>query len=119
VNGRIFNTCFCFVGVNSDAADVHKHLEMGRIHLESRQFTDALTHYHAAVEGDPSNYQTYYKRALVFLALGKYNQALKDLDKVIELKYDFTAAVLQRANLLLKQGRLNDAHIDFEHVVRI
>jgi DnaJ family protein C protein 3 len=104
-------------GVDSGSADVHKHLEMGRIHLESRQFADALTHYHAAVEGDPDNYQTYYKRALVFMALGKYSQALKDLDRVIELKHDFTSAVLQRASLLLKQGRLNEAHIDFEQVV--
>ncbi|CAL8114182.1 unnamed protein product [Orchesella dallaii] len=105
-------------GVNSGAADVHKHLEMGRIHLENRQFSDALTHFHAAVEGDPENYQIYFKRALVFLALGKYNQALKDLDKVIELKSDFTPAVLQRANLLLKQGQLDKAHIDYENVLR-
>jgi DnaJ family protein C protein 3 len=52
------------------------------------------------------------------MALGKYNQALKDLDKVIELKGDFTTALLQRANLLLKQGKLDDAHVDFERVVR-
>lgn len=90
---------------------------MGRIHLENRQFSDALTHFHAAVEGDPENYQIYFKRALVFLALGKYNQALKDLDKVIDIKTDFTPAVLQRANLLLKQGHLDKAHIDYENVV--
>jgi len=106
-------------GVDSGTADVHKHLEMGRIHLENRQFSDALTHFHAAVEGDPNNYQIYYKRALVFMALGKYNQALKDFDKVIELKSDFPAAILQRANLLLKQGQLGQAHIDFENVLRV
>ncbi len=103
--------------MNSGAADVQKHLEMGRMHLENRQFSDALTHFHAAVEGDPNNYQTYFRRALVFLALGKYNQALKDFDKVIELKSDFSSAVLQRANLLLKQGQLDQAHVDFENVV--
>ena len=52
------------------------------------------------------------------MALGKYHQALKDFDKVIELKPDFSAAVLQRASLLLKQGQLDKAHIDFESVVR-
>jgi DnaJ family protein C protein 3 len=91
---------------------------MGRIHLENRQFSDALTHFHAAVEGDPSNYQTYFKRALVFMALGKYNQALKDFSKVIEIKPDFSAAILQRASLLLKQGQLDLSHIDFENVLR-
>lgn len=108
-------------GVDSGAAagDVQKHVDMGLKHLEHRQFSDALTQFHAAVEGDPTNYQIYFKRALVFLALGKYNQALRDLDKVIELKSDFTVAVLQRANLLLKQGQLDRAHIDFENVVSI
>lgn len=105
------------LGVNSGNAEVDRHLEMGRLHLENRQFSDALTHFHAAVEGDPNNYQIYYKRALVLLALGKYHQALKDFDKVIELKPDFSAAVLQRASLLLKQGQLAAAHIDFENVV--
>ena len=52
------------------------------------------------------------------MALGKYHQALKDFDKVIELKPDFSAAVLQRASLLLKQGQLDKAHVDFESVVR-
>lgn len=52
-----------------------------------------------------------------FNNLGKYNQALKDLDRVIELKFDFTTALLQRANLLLKQGKLDDAHVDYERVV--
>lgn len=113
---------FCFgytVGATSRSDEVQKHLDMGRLHLENRQFSDALTHFHAAVEGDPNNYQTYFKRALVFLALGKYNQARKDFDKVIELKPDFTSAILQRGNLLLKQGQLDLAHIDFEDVVPI
>lgn len=34
---------------------------------------------------------TYFKRATVFLALGKSRSALPDLDKVVELKPDFTA----------------------------
>ena len=42
-------------------------------------------------EGDPKNYMTFYKRATVYLALGKSKSALPDLDKVIELKPDFTS----------------------------
>lgn len=55
------------------------------------QFADALTHYHAAVELDPSNYQTLYRRATVYLAMGKSKAAIPDLDKVVELKSDFIA----------------------------
>ncbi|XP_012892303.1 PREDICTED: dnaJ homolog subfamily C member 3-like, partial [Dipodomys ordii] len=41
--------------------------------------------------GDPDNYIAYYRRATVFLAMGKSKAALPDLTKVIELKMDFTA----------------------------
>lgn len=34
---------------------------------------------------------TYFRRATVYLAMGKSKSALPDLDKVIELKQDFTA----------------------------
>ena len=42
-------------------------------------------------EGDPSNYMTYFRRATVYLAMGKSKSAIPDLDKVIELKPDFVA----------------------------
>lgn len=43
------------------------------------------------LDGDPDNYIAYYRRATVFLAMGKSKAALPDLSKVIELKMDFTA----------------------------
>ncbi len=61
---------------------------------------------------------TYFKRATVYLALGKHKAALDDLNEVIQLKPDFLAARLQRGSVLLKQGRLDEAHIDFEWVLR-
>ena len=42
-------------------------------------------------EGDPKNYLTYYKRAAVFLAMGKSKSALPDLSRAILLKPDFLA----------------------------
>ena len=42
-------------------------------------------------EEDPQNYVPYYRRATVYLAMGKSKSALPDLDKVIELKPDFIA----------------------------
>ena len=40
-------------------------------------------------DADPNNYMSYYKRATVFLALGRSRPALADLDKVIQIKNDF------------------------------
>uniref|UniRef100_A0A8C8K4Q7 J domain-containing protein n=1 Tax=Oncorhynchus tshawytscha TaxID=74940 RepID=A0A8C8K4Q7_ONCTS len=98
--------------------EIEQHLEMGRKLLAAGQLAEALSHYHYAVEGDSKNYLTYYKRAAVFLAMGKSKSALPDLTRAIQLKPDFLAARLQRGNILLKQGNTQDAREDFETVVR-
>ncbi|XP_066578666.1 dnaJ homolog subfamily C member 3b [Amia ocellicauda] len=97
--------------------EIEQHLEMGRKLLAAGQLAEALSHYHSAVEGDSKNYLTYYKRAAVFLAMGKSKSALPDLSKAIELKPDFLAARLQRGNILLKQGNTQEARQDFEAVL--
>ncbi|XP_006627502.2 dnaJ homolog subfamily C member 3b [Lepisosteus oculatus] len=98
--------------------EIEHHLEMGRKLLAAGQLAEALSHYHSAVEGDSKNYLTYYKRAAVFLAMGKSKSALPDLSKAIELKPDFLAARLQRGNIFLKQGSTQEAREDFEAVLR-
>lgn len=114
----ILSLDICLMGVYSASKDVEEHLAMGKKLLAAGQLAEALSHYHAAVEGDKQNYLTYFRRATVYLALGKSKSALPDLDKVMELKPDFTAARLQRGNVLLKQGKLQDAKEDFETVIQ-
>uniref|UniRef100_A0A4W4DYZ5 J domain-containing protein n=1 Tax=Electrophorus electricus TaxID=8005 RepID=A0A4W4DYZ5_ELEEL len=97
--------------------EIEQHLEMGRKLLAAGQLAEALSHYHSAVEGDSKNYLTYYKRAAVFLAMGKSKSALPDLTRAIELKPDFLAARIQRGNILLKQGNIQEAREDFQAVV--
>ncbi len=89
------------------------------------------------LDADPNNYMSYYKRATVFLALSRPRPALADLDKVIQLKNDFMAVIknvnktgftinfvyvsfqarVQRGSVLVKTGRLDEAHIELEKVV--
>jgi DnaJ family protein C protein 3 len=110
-------TVSAVVGISSE--DIEVHLEKGRILLSQGNYNDALTHYQAAVEADKTNYLTYYKRATVLLALGRHKSALDDLNEVIHLKPDFLAARGQRGALLFKQGKLDEAHIDLEFVLRV
>ncbi|KAL5004932.1 hypothetical protein ScPMuIL_018388 [Solemya velum] len=106
----------------SSSQEVDQHLDMGKKLLAAGQLAEALSHYHAAVDGDPSNYMTFreirFRRATVYLALGKSRSALPDLDKVIELKPDFTHAVIQRANVFLKQGKIDAATEDYKRVLQ-
>ncbi|XP_044293715.1 dnaJ homolog subfamily C member 3 isoform X2 [Varanus komodoensis] len=91
---------------------------MGKKLLAAGQLADALSHFHAAIEGDSDNYLAYYRRATVYLAMGKSKAAIRDLSKVVELKQDFTSARLQRGNLLLKQGKFDEAEEDFKKVLQ-
>ncbi|XP_033225841.1 dnaJ homolog subfamily C member 3 [Belonocnema kinseyi] len=108
----LFDVFFDAVG-GVTQLEVDRHLQLGRDFLAKGQLQDALLQYHAAVEGDPNNYLTYYKRGTVYLALGKAKFALLDLEKVLDLKPDFTAARLQHGIVLLKQGQLDGATNDF------
>ncbi|XP_021174744.2 dnaJ homolog subfamily C member 3b [Fundulus heteroclitus] len=99
-------------------AEIEQHLEMGRKLLAAGQLAEALSHYHSAVEGDSGNYLTYYKRAAVFLAMGRSKSALPDLSRAIQLKPDFLPARLQRGNILLKQGNTQEAREDFQMVLQ-
>jgi len=99
-------------------AEIDQHLNLGMNLLARGSYSDALTHFHAAVDADPNNYMSYYKRATVYMALSRSKPALADFDKILKLKPDFLKARQQRGALLLKMGRLEEAHIDLENVVR-
>lgn len=89
---------------------------LGGDFLANGQLHDALQQFHSAVEGDPKNYLTYFKRGTVYFALGKAKLAVQDFNRVLELKPDFTGARNQRALILLKQGKLEEAKEDFLHI---
>ncbi|XP_014599598.1 PREDICTED: dnaJ homolog subfamily C member 3 [Polistes canadensis] len=99
--------------------EIDKHLELGREFLVHGQLQDALSHYHVAIEGNPNNYLAYYNRGMVYLALGKAKFAILDLDKVLELKPDFTGAKMQRGNVLFKQAKFDLAGRNYKEVLEV
>ncbi|KAG9510240.1 DnaJ-like subfamily C member 3 [Fragariocoptes setiger] len=109
---------YAFTIVDAVNQEVDGHLSRAKRLLSSGKYNDALPHLHAAIEADPNNYLTIFRRATVFLALNRPKPALEDLNRAIELKPDFVSALFQRGNLLVKLGRLDEAHINFEAVLR-
>lgn len=95
----------------------NSHIELGNKLLATGQLADALTHYHQAIDADPSNYMSFFRRGTVYLAMGKSKAALQDLNEVVKLKPDFVTARLQRANVLFKQGLFEDAKLDYQQIV--
>jgi DnaJ family protein C protein 3 len=94
------------------------HLDFAKKLMMAGKYSDALPHFHEAINNDANNYLTYFKRATVFLALNRPNAALDDLNKAIELNPKFTSAISQRAGLHVKLGNLDEAHIDYEKYLK-
>jgi tetratricopeptide (TPR) repeat protein len=87
------------------------------------------------VDKDPKSYEGFFKRATVYLATGRARQAVRDLSTVLEIKPGFDLvrlaplrwldrcvlmcivwlqARVKRAELLLKEGSLDEARADYK-----
>nr|CAB3238916.1 dnaJ homolog subfamily C member 3 [Phallusia mammillata] len=107
-----------FEGIEGlDKAESQKLLSKGNQLLNAGQLAEALSQYHSAIDSDGQNYQAYYMRATVYLAMGKARSALPDLNQVVSLRPTFVKARMQRGNLFLKMGKFNEAQGDYEFVL--
>ncbi|KAI8996939.1 hypothetical protein BDB01DRAFT_840509 [Pilobolus umbonatus] len=91
-----------------------EYLAEGNQYLLSGQFNDAVISYDEAIQRDPSDYLSYYKRATAYLSLGKSSAARDDFTKILDLKPGFERALLERAKLYMSEGELDLAKIDLE-----
>lgn len=92
---------------------VHTLTETGDTLLAAGDKRGALDHFNVAIEKDPLNYITIFKRATVYLALNRPKQAHADFDAVLELKPDFKNALIQRARIKTKSGDWEAARKDY------
>ncbi len=63
----------------------------------------ALKHFESAVKMNPTDHMNWYKRATAYIIDKKYESALKDLSKVLELKPDYAQAFDKRAKIYSSQ----------------
>jgi DnaJ homolog subfamily C member 3 len=87
-------------------ASANAHLAQGKAH-------DALTYFDIAVQKDPSNYLTIFKRGATYLSLGRNVQASKDFDHVLQLKPGFEGALTQRAKIKSRNADWDGARKDY------
>lgn len=74
---------------------------------------DALTYFDIAVQRDPSNYLTIFKRGATYLSLGRNAQAGRDFDQVLTLKPGFEGALTQRAKIKSRNAEWEAARQDY------
>ncbi|KAG0249861.1 hypothetical protein BG011_008863, partial [Mortierella polycephala] len=89
-------------------------LDQAASFLGKGEYNLALQNYDAAIDRDPSNYLSYFKRAATYLTLGRNNQALADFTTILKLKPGFGQALLQRGKIYTKSGEFAKAKQDLE-----
>ncbi|KAI9482195.1 hypothetical protein LPJ55_001152 [Coemansia sp. RSA 990] len=84
--------------------------------LQRGKYHDAIRNYDSAIEKDPQNYLTYFKRATTLLSINRHSSAIRDFTRVIELRPDFDQAYFQRARAYIKEGSYANAEDDLAKV---
>eukprot|EP01134_Creolimax_fragrantissima_P003507 CFRG3507T1 len=98
--------CVLKVEATQKASDL---IDQARKLLAVKQYDEALRLYGDAISLEPGSYMPYFQRATAYLAVGVSKSALADLNKVIELRPDFSHAIIKAGELHLKMGSLDDA----------
>lgn len=92
---------------------VSKLISSANANLAQGNAQDALTYFDAAIQRDPSNYLTIFKRGATYLSLGRNSQAGRDFDQVLVLKPGFEGALTQRAKLKQRSADWEGARKDY------
>jgi stress-induced-phosphoprotein 1 len=62
---------------------------LGNTAFSAGNFEEAIKHFSQAIEVDPSNHVLYSNRSASYCSLKKYDEALTDANKTIEIKPDW------------------------------
>lgn len=92
---------------------VSQLIERANENLNKGKAQDALTYFDLAIQKDPSNYLTIFKRGATYLSLGKNQQASRDFDQVLTLKPGFEGALTQRARIKSRNADWKSAKEDY------
>lgn len=74
---------------------------------------DAIAYFDVAIQKDPSNYLTIFKRGATYLSLGKNTHASRDFDQVLTIKPGFEGALMQRAKIKSRNADWEGAKKDY------
>ena len=115
--GKNYNSCFqdMDMAILIEPENTDLYVKRGVLSLILERYVDAQLDFDQAVTLDPSDPNVYFSRSLTLSALGDPIAALDDLKKCLELNQDKTtesAARIQRADILMGQGKSIDAFCD-------
>ncbi|KAI8342477.1 hypothetical protein BC941DRAFT_412908 [Chlamydoabsidia padenii] len=105
------------------ARAIENKKEAGNAAFKSNQLQEAYDAYTSALELDPDNSimnaKLYSNRAAVLQKLKKFDEALQDCDKALELDPDFTKVYSRRAACYMETEQYEEATRDYKRLVEV
>eukprot|EP01084_Bolivina_argentea_P049486 91002_1 len=83
--------------------------EKGNNEFVNLNFKKAIHFYTKGIELEPNNHTLYSNRSVAYLKLNKYELALKDANKCIELQPDWYKGYVRKCNVFIHQNQIKEA----------
>lgn len=103
--------------------DIRRFKDLGNQQFKNREYKESIDTYTSAIEADLDNEEfnstLYANRAAAHLYLLNYEQAIKDLNKAIDINKDYTKAIIRRARCYMKMEKYEEAVADFERAQQL
>ncbi|KAG2501822.1 hypothetical protein HYH03_000321 [Edaphochlamys debaryana] len=100
-------------------ADVAQFLKLGDTAFSNSEYTSAIRHYSSAIDLQSTVPLLYTKRAAAYISLRSLSQALRDLNKAVELDAGFVQGYIHRGKLQRQMCAYDAADRDFQRVLEI
>jgi len=90
-----------------------KEKDLGNAALGKNDMEGAITHYSKAIELDPSNHVMYSNRSAAYTKMKKYDEAVKDADKAIQISPGWARGYSRKGTALCYNGDFEKAKETF------
>jgi tetratricopeptide (TPR) repeat protein len=100
-------------------AEAIKQKDLGNAAFKQKQLDVALDHYGQSVSLDSQLFASFCNRALIYIRLGNFQEAINDCDKTLELDVDNAKALYRRGLALFELKEHKRALAMFEKLVSI
>ena len=93
--------------------------ESGQVEQARKLDGQALADFESSLQYDSKRWKTWHNRAVSRAIAGKYEEAIADFGKVIEMKPDYANARFNRGEILYDLGKLKEAIEDYTAAIRL
>lgn len=93
--------------------------DKGNAALAANNFEEAIKIYSEAIKLDEKNHVLYSNRSAAYAKAYKYDLALRDAEKTVEVKPDWPKGYSRKGTALAYLGRLDDAIATYEKGLQV